>query len=314
MELFLSSVNVVLPLFLMMAAGWFLKKTRLVTEAGINELNRANVRFFLPVMQFANICEGNLLKESDPSFLLFSVSASVLIFLLCMFVAPLFIKDKSRRIAYVLGVYRPNLAIYGLPLAQSILGNAEQVSNVLMMISVMILITNFLAVMAIEIFKGEKIKPLILVIRSVNNPVIYGISLGVAAQFLPFSLPQVLMSPIKSIAAVATPFAFVVLGASFTLRESGKNIKTISSATFLKLVATPLLTIPAGVLLFGFRGASLVALLCAFATPTAVNVLPLVLEAKGDDKLMGEIIVFTTGASILTIFGFVFVFKLLGFF
>ncbi len=55
-------------------------------------------------------------------------------------------------------------------------------------------------------------------------------------------------------------------------------------------------------------------MLCAFATPTAVSTLPMVKEAGGDDELMGEIIVFTTAFSILTIFGFVYLFKLLAFF
>ena len=311
MELFLSSLNVVLPLFIMMTAGWFVKKVNLISGDGLAELNRLNVRFFLPVMQFYNLCEGDLLGGTNLMFVYYASAAAVLLFLLCIFVLPVFIKDKKRQSAFILGVYRPNIAIYGLPLAAGIFGNSDMVSNVLMMVSVSILITNFFAVMAVEIFKGEHLNLLSLIWRSFKNPITFGILLGIAAQFLPFNLPGILLSPIKSLAAIATPLAFVLLGATFSLKASRRNASTISAAVLLKLIVTPLLVIPAGIFMFGFRADSVAALLCAFATPTAVNTLPLIKDAGADDELMGEIIVFSTAFSILTIFMFVYTFNLL---
>lgn len=314
MDLFLSSLNVVMPLFFMMLVGWIIRKLGLVTENGLAELNRLNVKIFLPIMLFANVCEGDLLHGADPKFLLFALVASVVLFAVFMILIPLFVKDRARCSALVLGVYRPNTAIYGMPLALGIFNDSEKVSNVLMMVSVVILITNFLAVMVTEIFKGEKLRLPELMLRSVKNPIIYGLLLGMFFQFLPFDIPSMILSPIKSLAAVATPVAFIVLGATFTLRSCKVNAKAITFATLIKLVVTPLIAIPLGVWVFGFRGASLVALLCAFATPTAVSTQPLVREAGGDSELLGEIIVFSTALSILTIFGFVYFFKLVGFF
>lgn len=314
MDLFLSSLNVVMPLFFMMLVGWLVKRLGLVTEGGLAELNRLNVKIFLPIMLFANICEGDLLHGADPKFLIFALVAAVVLFVIFMVFVPMFVKDKARCSALVLGMYRPNTAIYGMPLALGIFNDSEKVSNVLMMVSVVILVTNFLAVMAIEIFKGEKLKPLELILRSVKNPIIYGLVLGMIFQFLPFEIPAMILSPIKSLAAVATPIAFIVLGATFTLKSCKVNAKAIAFSTVIKLIVTPFVTIPLGVYVFGFRDASLVALLCAFATPTAVSTQPLVREAGGDSELLGEIIVFTTAFSILTIFGFVYFFKLVGFF
>ena len=312
MQLFLSSLNVVFPLFIMMAAGWFIKRIKLISDSGLDELNRINVRLFLPVMLFSNICEGSLLDGASPAFLLFATAAAVILFVICMLLVPLFIPNKDRCAAFVLGIYRPNTAIYGLPLAQSILGNSEQISNVLMMVAIYILITNFFAVMAVEIFKGEKLRPVALIWRSIKNPIIYGLLLGTAVQFLPFSLPQIIMSPVKSIAAVATPIAFVALGATFTLEACKRNMSAVSGASLLKLVITPLIALPIGIFAFGFRDQTLVAMLCSFATPTAVSTLPIIKDAGGDDALMGEIIVVTTGLSIVSIFGFVYFFKFIG--
>jgi len=311
MELIKSSISVVFPLFVMMAAGWVIKKVGLVTQEGLAEMNRVNVRFFLPAMLFANICEGDLLHGADRSFMLFAAISATILFLLYILIIPRIIKDKNRSQSFILGIYRPNTAIYGLPLAQSILVNSNRVSNVLMMISISILVTNFFAVLVIEVFKGDKPKVLTSVGRSFSNPIIIGLLLGMVAQFIPFKIPEMILSPIKSIAAITTPLAFICLGADFTFRSEKNNLGIVSVATLLKLVITPLVVTPIAVLLLKLRGEALVAMLCAFATPTAVSVLPLIKEANADDKLMGEIIVSTTAFSLITIFLFVYCFRYL---
>ena len=117
MEILGSSIRVVFPLFLMMAAGWLVKKVRLVTDDGLAEINRLNVRFFLPVMLFANICEGNILSGADRVFLIYATACAVVLFFLCILIIPLIIKDNKKVPSLILGIYRPNTAIYGLPLA-----------------------------------------------------------------------------------------------------------------------------------------------------------------------------------------------------
>ena len=311
MELISSSINVVFPLFVMMAAGWLIRKTGLVTTEGLAEMNRLNVRVFLPAMLFINVCDGDLINGADRKFMLFAAAGGVVLFLICILVVPAIVKDKRRSQAIILGMYRPNTAIYGLPLAQSILGSSDKVSNVLMMISVAILVTNFFAVLTVEIYKGAKPKILTSVARCFMNPIIIGLLLGMIAQFLPFRMPDMILSPIKSIGAITTPLAFIALGADFSLKTGKKNIAAVSAATLFKLIVTPLLTIPAGILLFGFRDETLVAMICAFSTPTAVSVLPLIKEAGADGELMGEIIVSTTAFSLVSIFLFTFVFRYL---
>ena len=313
MELVKSSIGVVFPLFVMMAAGWIVKRVDLVTHEGLSEINRLNVRFFLPLMLFANICEGDLINGADRRFMLFAAVSAVILFLLCILIIPKVIKDKKRSQSVILGIYRPNTAIYGLPLAQSILGNGDKVSNVLMMISITILVTNFFAVLTVEIFKGDKPNVLKSIGRSFMNPIIIGLVLGMVAQFLPFSIPPMILSPIKSIAAITTPLAFIALGADFTFKSKRKNTAIVSVATLFKLVITPLLVAPLAIY-FGLRDEALVAILCAFATPTAVSVLPIIKEAKADDELMGDIIVSTTAFSLVSIFLFVYCFRYFGWF
>ncbi|MCL1829935.1 MAG: AEC family transporter [Oscillospiraceae bacterium] len=309
MELVRSSIGVVFPLFVMMAIGMIVKRIGLVTDEGLSEMNRINVRLFLPAMLFANICDGDLLQGANRTFMLFAAVSATIIFLLCILIIPRVVKDKKRSQSIILGIYRPNTAIYGLPLAQSILGDSNRVSNVLMMISVSILVTNFFAVLALEIFRGDKPNLLKSIARSFSNPIIIGLVLGMIAQFLPFTIPPMVLSPIRSIAAITTPLAFICLGADFTFKAKKSNRVAVLLSTLFKLVVTPLVITPIAVFLLGLREESLVAILCAFATPTAVSVLPLIKEAGADDELMGSIIVSTTAFSLISIFLIVYCLK-----
>ena len=50
MENLIVSVNVVLPLFLMMALGYFLKAVRLYDDHVLNKMNNLVFKVFLPIL------------------------------------------------------------------------------------------------------------------------------------------------------------------------------------------------------------------------------------------------------------------------
>jgi malate permease and related proteins len=65
--------------------------------------------------------------------------------------------------------------------------------------------------------------------------------------------------------------------------------------------------------LLGFRGEALLGLMVLFASPTAVSSYTMAQQMGADGKLAGQLVAFTTGVSLLTIFLFVFLFKQLGY-
>ena len=75
---------------------------------------------------------------------------------------------------------------------------------------------------------------------------------------------------------------------------------------------SPLIMITLGILL-GLRNEMLVPILIMFGAPTAVSSYPMAQQMEGDGELAGEIVVFTSGFAIFTIFVWIFVLKQLGF-
>lgn len=60
MENLLVSFRVVLPLFIMMWLGYFLKKLRLYSDATLSEMNNVCFRVFLPILLFMNVYQSDL--------------------------------------------------------------------------------------------------------------------------------------------------------------------------------------------------------------------------------------------------------------
>ena len=119
------------------------------------------------------------------------------------------------------------------------------------------------------------------------------------------------MKTVTDLGRVATPLALVALGGEFKFHKVKGNLKQLIVAVAGKLIVSPLLMVTIGVFL-GFRNEMLVPVLLMFGAPTAVSSYTMAQQMGGDGELAGEIVVFATAFSIVTIFLWVFALKQLG--
>ena len=82
MDSLLFALNVVLPIVLMMAVGYWLKTRGLMNTALVKQLNRLVFQLFLPAMLFLNIYKMETLSDMDPGFVVYVVIMVLTIFLL----------------------------------------------------------------------------------------------------------------------------------------------------------------------------------------------------------------------------------------
>jgi predicted permease len=107
---------------------------------------------------------------------------------------------------------------------------------------------------------------------------------------------------------VATPLSLVALGGFFTFGKIREYWKQLTLSVFGKLVFNPLIMVTIGVLL-GFRNETLVPVMIMFGSPTAVSSFSMAQQMDGDGELAAELVVFTSGFAILTIFLWIFILK-----
>lgn len=307
MESLIVSFEIVAPLFLLMAVGYLIKATGLMNETSVKQVNKTIFKIFLPLLVFLNIYQTNLQESFRSDLLLFALFGVALQFIIALCLSFLTEKDNTRRGVMLQGMFRSNFVLFGIPVATALFGeSAAGLASIL--IAVIIPLYNVLAVFALEMFHGQKPNFLKILKGIVTNPLIIASVLGILALTFHIQLPNVLNKTVKDLSAIATPLAFVVLGASFSFGEIGRCLKDLSITLGMKLILFPAFFLTLAILL-GFRGAPLAVLLTVFASPIAVSSFTMAQQMGGDDKLAGQLVVFSSILSIFTLFCIIFVLK-----
>lgn len=306
------SANAVLPMCLIMALGYGTRRLGWIRREEIFAINKIAFRIFLPCLLYYNVYCSDLSGSFDPLLMAYAVGGVLLTFGLSLGYTLLTEKLPERRGVMIQGMFRSNYVIMGIPVATALLGS-DQLGTVSILIAVVVPLFNMLAVVVLEVFRGQKPKPLHILGQIAKNPLVIGSVLGILTLAAGIRLPHILEQTIQNISAIASPLQLFLLGAFFQfsgLKTYRRELVTVSAA---KLIVSPGLFLGLGALL-GFRGVAFVSLIGIFASPTAVNSFTMAQQMGGDAELAGDIVVITSAMSILTMFLWIFLFKSLGVF
>lgn len=306
------SANAVLPMCLVMALGYGTRRLGWIRREEISTINKIAFRIFLPCLLYYNVYCSDLSGSFDPLLMAYAVGGVLLTFGLALGYTLLTEKLPERRGVMIQGMFRSNYVIMGIPVATALLG-ADQLGTVSILIAVVVPLFNMLSVVVLEVFRGQKPKPLHILGQIAKNPLVIGSVLGILTLAAGIRLPHILEQTIQNISAIASPLQLFLLGAFFQfsgLKTYRRELVTVSAA---KLIVAPGLFLGLGALL-GFRGVAFVSLIGVFASPTAVNSFTMAQQMGGDAELAGDIVVTTSAVSILTMFLWIFLFKSLGVF
>lgn len=307
MENLIISLNVVLPLFFSIALGYILKRFGMYDGATLKTLNKLVFKVFLPVYLFYSIYSADLSVAFNPKVMIFSVVGIFAWFLLLMLLVPLFEKNNAKRGVMVQAMFRSNFVLFGLPVAISLCGE-DKIGITSLLMGVVVPIYNVLAVVTLEVFRGGKPSVRKILKGIATNPLIIASLLGVGFYLLKIELPYAVEKTVVDFGKIATPLALMALGGEFRFSKVKGDLRQLMVSVAGKLIICPLFMVTAGILL-GFRNEILVPILLMSGAPTAVSSYTMAQQMGGDGELAGEIVVFTTGISILTIFIWVFVLK-----
>lgn len=326
MEDLIFAINAVLPIILMIAVGYLLKKIKLLEENTALKLNTLVFRVFLPVMLFLNVYKIQSFNEIDFSFIFYAIGITVVAFLIGIPIMHVLFKDNRQRSVMLQGIFRANYALVGIPLAESLFGVEGSIMASLLS-AFIVPVFNILAVICLTVYAAGDKKPSFSgVIKGIaKNPLIQGIfaglaALGIRAIFsnvgIEFRLSDItpIYKVLQNLSSVATPLALLVLGARFELSSIPHLKKHIIIGTVNRCLIVPFLGISIAVLLNRFTGAQFATFVACFCTPVAVSSVPMSQEMGADAELMGQLVVWTTVFSAFSIFVASFMLKSIGIF
>ncbi len=314
MENFIFSINVTIPIFLVMVLGWALKQARMLDGNFVSVANKFNFSITLPFLLFRDISAVDIRAVFDLEYVLFCAASSSTCFWAIWGGAKLFLKDRSLTGAFVQASFRSSAAVMGLAFIQNIYGPSAM--GPLMIIGAVPLY-NIYSVLVLT-FEGShasmdrrgKLKEACANI--LKNPIILAIFLGLAVSFFHITFPVWINKAIQNVAQMATPLALVTLGAGFEGRKALAKLKPTLAASFLKLIAQPALILPVALAL-GFGREKLVAILIMLAAPATPSCYIMAKNMGHDGTLTASTVVATTLLSAFTLTGWIFLLKILGY-
>lgn len=325
---FIFTINAVLPIILVVALGYILKRMKFLNKDFLKVSNKLVFKVLLPVMLFLNIYNVSNLNEIRLDIVLFAALGIVALFLIGLLIVILFIKDPMQKGVVLQCVFRSNYAIIGIPLATMLFGeSAAVVASLVSAISIPIF--NILAVVSLTVFikddvekKDFKTQAKSILIKIIKNPLILGVVAGIIALLIrevfvindiTFRLStdlKFVYTALTWLKNTATPLALIVLGGQFEFSAVKRLKKEIAIGTISRIVLAPALMIGIALLFFkDFDGACFACLVALFGSPVAVSSAIMASEMKNDEELAGQLVVWTTLLSSVTIFVLVLILK-----
>ncbi|MGN0802928.1 MAG: AEC family transporter [Candidatus Faecivicinus sp.] len=312
MNNFLLTLNIILPIFLVMAVGFFCRRIKLVNAENISAINKLVFRIFLP----ASLCQSLMRVEPgsivNPGVLGFGFAGTLLVFLIALLVIPQIEKDNRRRGVMIQGIFRSNYAIFGIPLSEALFPQGDGGLAAMMVIAT-VPIFNVLGVIALESFRGGRVNIRKILIGIAKNPLIWGCLIGYLLMKLQVPVPTFATSTLSKLAAVASPLALFALGGSIDLQTFAHNARPLSITVLSRLVVVPVLVLLAAYAV-GYRGVEFAVLMIVFGSPCAVNSYTMAAQMDGDAELAAQQVMLTTIFSSVSMFAMIFLFKSLGIF
>ncbi len=310
------ALNATIPLFILIALGYFLRQVKILDNEGfLKTANKFNFTLTLPMLLFVDLSSMDIRETFDLKFLLFCAIATSIAFWGAWGFAKLFVKDKSVVGEFVQASYRSSTAVLGLALIQNIYGSSGMAG---MMILGAVPLYNIYAVIVLQTEspladktkgKGNMKKALIGIAK---NPIVIGIILGLLSSIIGIHYPEMIQKPMDYIARLATPLALICIGAEFNLKNAFKRLKLSVVASVIKIIILPVVFTTIAVLM-GFRTEKLIAIFIMLAGSTTPSCFIMAKQYGYEGTVTSSAVVITTLFTSVTITLFLFLLRTMGF-
>ena len=315
MENFIYSINVTMPIFLVMVIGYILKQIGMLNDNFVTVANKFNFKVTLPFMLFKDIAGVDIKAVFDIKYVLFCAIVSTICFWVVWGTAKLLVRDKTIRGAFVQSSFRGSAAVMGLAFIQNIYGSSAM--GPLMIVSAVplynifsVIVLTFEANDSTGIDKKAKIRQ--AGINICKNPIILSILAGLIVGLLGIQFPTLVNKTVSNVAQMATPLALITIGAGFEGRKALAKIAPTMASSMIKLVLQPLVFLPVAAWM-GFSGDKMIAILIMLASPTTPSCYIMAKSMNNDEVLTASVIVTTTLMAAFTLTGWIFLLKTLGY-
>ena len=267
-------LEIVFPLFALVACGYLAGSLRLVNEAGIDGITNFVFYVAVPVLLFRSLGRSELpdLEALNVIYAYFGGVFSVFI-LACLIGRFVFSLPIEQQAIMGMGSSYSNTVFFGIPIVYTVYGE-EAILPLLLIITFNGLILYPLIIFIICLGRGERgWERLKSAGKSMlRNPIVISVVAGVIWLLSGLELPKPVDAFAGFLSGATAPAALFALGASLTVYKVAGNISESLVIVFLKLFVHPLAVWYLASFVFSLPPLWVTALTITAAVPSGANV------------------------------------------
>ena len=201
------TANIVAPVFLIIAVGYFARKRKIINEVFVDVTSKFVFQISLPVFIFLEISDLDLSQVFDIDQIVFITSATFITYLFIWIGTIPYIKNPEDKSAFIQGAFRGNYAIVGLALISNLFGD-DALGKATLIFAFLLPVYNVLAVIVLTVPKHQgKINVKSILMEILFNPLILAVVFALPFSFLKYDYRKCLSTTGNYLADLALPLS-----------------------------------------------------------------------------------------------------------
>ncbi|GEM_PF-2651619 len=313
MDKLLPTLEIVLPLFLIILLGYLIRRVKLLAPSYADASSRLLFYVLLPLLYGQDLWNTDLSQGYPASLALILILGTTFTAAAGWGAARLLRLDEKQTPSFIQSAFHGNFGYIGYALLQRLFKGIPTTVSLSFIVTIT-LINLYASIVYTHGAKTQSLHKRIFSVfkRVVTNPLIIGLAAGFVLNLFKVPQPKLVSSTLGMVTATASPLALLSIGLAFDIKGQKRFFKIASVLSFVKLVLSPLLGLALAFALKMPIQETLI-IFVIFGTPTALSARAVDQELGGSGPLVDTGILVTTVLSLFTLTAFIFAFMSLGF-
>ena len=292
----LSIIEIVLPVFLIIALGYTIRQAGLVDDHFFQQTNGLVFYICLPTLLFYKIGTADFSTNFNFKLVLATSAAVAGCFLIAYLYGTWRKYPPPVHGSFCQGTFRGNLAYIGLAIVYNAYGD-QGLTRAGILLGFLVPVLNLFAILALVLPQQHQRTDFKEIVKQIIvNPLILASLAGLLWSFFQLPIPTIMDRTLNIASGMTLPLALLSIGNSFSLNNLKGDMGKAGLATVMKLWLMPLLSI-GFMTVFAVTGLDFAIGLLMAGAPTAVTTYIMASKMGADEELAGTIVVLATGLS-----------------
>jgi malonate transporter len=304
----IETLNAITPIFLIIATGYLLFRTRVVDESVWSAIEHICFYLLLPFLIIRTLSRANLGGVPLVDFMTVIIVAILGMSALLVLTQALVWRRFPQSGPSFSSIFQGTTRFHGF-VAIAVIGplyGDAGVTLAALALAIMVPLLNVISVIVLSVYGHSEIKPDFRGVsrKILTNPLIIACVVGLLFNWL--SIPDILFDTIDIIGAGGLGLALLAVGAGMSPGKAAQHKMLLTIGVLTRLIGMPVIIIAMSWLV-GLDGLARTVAIIAGAVPTAASAYVMARKMGGDAELMSSIVTFQVIIAFFTLPLFIYI-------